>query len=159
MEREAFYPKLCELDEDTHIMQACLRTCQTLDSNELQAATQKLHETSDEWAAHLEDNIRRSRSPALSALAETQKNYYQAVKRITEQKRPAYFYGEVSTPVQEQSEARMLYAEYAIDFARQSIYHALFSALSAISLELLGQDVHRRQSAKAKALHQLSEEL
>lgn len=135
MEREVFYAKLCELDEDAHLMRICLRTCQTLDAKELQETMEKLQETGDEWTAHLEDNIRKSRSPALSALAQTQKTYYQEVKRITEQELPGYLHSEASTLIQDQSEAGMLYAECAIDFARQSIYHALFSALSAIRLE------------------------
>lgn len=135
MERDAFYAKLCELDEDAHLMRTCLHTCQTFDFKQLQDTLEKLRETSEVWTAHLEDNIHKSRSPALSALAQTQKTYYQEVKRITEQELPGYLHSEASTPIQDQSEAGMLYAECAIDFARQSIYHALFSALSAIRLE------------------------
>lgn len=135
MEREAFYAKLCELDEDVHLMRTCLHTCQILDIKELQDTLEKLRETSDAWTAHLENNIRKSRSPALSALARTQKTYYQEVTRITEQELPGYLHSEASTLIQDQSEAGMLYAECAIDFARQSIYHALFSVLSAIRLE------------------------
>lgn len=135
MEQNSFFAKLCELDQDDQLMHDCLTVCQSLNPQALHEEIAKIRRTYDDINFRLEDYVRHSRSPAISALANAQKTYYQTVKQLTEQELPVYLHSELSFPGDEQSEAGMLYAEYAIDFARQSIYHALLCVLSAIDME------------------------
>lgn len=129
MKHGAFFAKLRELEHDQQRIQACLQACQTQDTEQLHRELQKTKQTYDKTNRRLETYIKGSRCQAVSDLAEAQQTYYHTVKQLTEQQIPAYFHNPSSTPDEEQTETMLLYAEYAIDFARQSMYHALITAL------------------------------
>lgn len=132
MEPSPFFVKLFELEQDYQALQNCLQVCRSMNTEELHAEIAKIQYTCDEVNSRLENSIHSSRSPAVSELAQAQKSYYQTVKELREKKLPAYLHSECGD---DELEARMLYAEYAIDFARQSICHALIAALTAVDME------------------------
>lgn len=144
MEHNAFFAKLCELEQDYETLQGCLRACQTLSPSELEQVLGKVDKTYDELNARLESYVHSARSPAIAALAQAQQTYYLTVKRLSEGQLPAYLHNDTSTPEEDRTEAEMLYAEYAIDFARQSICHALRTVLTAIE----SQTNHPKEDAQ-----------
>ena len=80
--------------------------------------------------------MKGSRSPAVAALADAQLHYFETVKRILEQDLPDYLHCESSPAAEDNAEALALYAEYAIDYAAQSMRYALIAALKAIDLQI-----------------------
>lgn len=140
MERNTFFVKLCELEQDYQMIEACLHLCQSYRAEELHRALEEVKRACMAFHMHLEDDIRRGRSAAVSELAEAQETYYLRAKELTERELPSCLCGESGTPDEGRREARMLYAEYAVDFARQSIYHALLAVLSALESQSSGEE-------------------
>lgn len=58
------------------------------------------------------------------------------IKKFLEQDLPDYLHGESSSAAEDNAEALALYAEYAIDYAAQSMRYALIAALKAIDLQI-----------------------
>lgn len=133
--KNAFFAKLCELEQDDEMLRDCLAACQPLASTDLKRALKQVDERQQELNNLLESYICCGRSPAISALAQAQQTYYQTARQLTEDTLPSNLHSEASTPDQDQTEAQLLYAEYAIDFARQSICLALHAALTAVIVQ------------------------
>lgn len=132
MEHNAFFAKLCELEQDYETLQNCLQACQTLSPTDLDQVLGQVDKTYDQLNARLDSYVHSGRSPAIAALAQAQQTYYLTVKQLSQEQLPAYLHNDTSTPEEDRAEAEMLCAEYAIDFARQSIYHALHTVLTAV---------------------------
>lgn len=135
MEQSAFFVKLCELEEDYQAIRSGLQACQSLDCRALEDALEKVKYQYDHINLFLETCAKNGRSPAVAALSQAQEAYYQRAKQLLEQELPRCFDRTTHSAEEAQLETQMLYAEYAIDFARQSIYHALVSVLSALYAE------------------------
>ena len=58
------------------------------------------------------------------------------IKKFLEQDLPDYLHCESSSAAEDNAEALALYAEYAIDYAAQSMRYALIAALKAIDLQM-----------------------
>ena len=131
-----FAIKLYELEQQYGHMQSRLRLCQQADQPKIR---QELQRTEDEYRENellLQENVKGSRSPAVAALADAQLHYFETVKRILEQDLPDYLHCESSSAAEDNAEALALYAEYAIDYAAQSMRYALIVALKAIDLQI-----------------------
>ncbi|HJB16422.1 MAG TPA: hypothetical protein IAA05_10350 [Candidatus Blautia excrementipullorum] len=131
-----FAAKLYELEQQYGRMQSRLRLCQQEDHKKIR---QELQRASDEYRENellLKSNVESSRSPAVTALADAQLSYFKKAKKILEQELPDYLRGEAETPSSSLAEASALYAEYAIDFAVQSMKYALMSTLKAIDVQM-----------------------
>ena len=140
MGQNTFFVKLCELEQDYQKMEACLHLCRSCRAEVLHRALEEVRRASEAFHMHLEDDIRRGRSIAVAELAEAQEAYYLRVKELTERELPPSLSGESATPDEGRREAGMLYAEYAVDFARQSIYHALLAVLEALEVQNSGEE-------------------
>lgn len=149
MKRNVFFAKLCELSQDDRLLTQCLQRCQTQDPAELRAACRQARQAYDAANRRLENAVRNSRSPAVSALAEAQRAYYRRAEALAAQVLPGWLHSEASTCDEDRQEAQLLYAEYAIDFARQSLYYALCSALSAAENQLVRESDHDKQGGNA----------
>lgn len=64
-------------------------------------------------------------------LAQAQRTYDRTVQALLEETLPADLHSESTTPGEDRTEARMLCAEYAVDFARQAVRRAMLAVLSA----------------------------
>ena len=137
MKPGAFFPKLQELAQDYEKIQDFLNLNPPLDRNTLQSELQRLTKSCEDLNASMNDYICSGRSPAVSALTEIQKNYYLSVKNMAEKQLPLYIRSACNSPQEALEEARALYAEYAIDFARQSINYALLSVLAAMDPQII----------------------
>ena len=130
-----FLGKLCELETDEQTMRQCLKSCSHLNQKEIGHQLALLREQYAQSMSKLDSFIQNGRSPAIVALAEAQKEYYQKIQQITEDALPHYLHSETSTQKEDIREARMLYAEYSIDFARTTILQALIAVLDGMEMQ------------------------
>ena len=142
MTQGTFFAKLCELEQDYEMMHTCLGQCQSMDARALHEQLQRARQAYEASSQRLDDCLKRCHSPAMAALAQTQKNYYEAMEKLTRQELPAYFQSPLGD---NQSEACSLYAEYDIDFARQAICHAVISVLSAMEMETINTEAQKEE--------------
>ncbi len=135
-----FAVKLYELERQYGRMQSRLRLCQQDDHQKIRQELQRVMEEYQEDELLLLNNVENSRSPAVAALAGAQLDYSRRAEEILEQELPEYLQDEDGSAPEEgakhQAEAAALYAEYAIDFAVQSMRYALMTALKAMDMQM-----------------------
>ena len=135
-----FAVKLYELERQYGRMQSRLRLCQQDDHQKIRQELQRVMEEYQEDELLLLNNVENSRSPAVAALAGAQLDYSHRAEEILEQELPEYLRDEDGSAPEEgakhQAEAAALYAEYAIDFAVQSMRYALMTALKAMDMQM-----------------------
>ena len=135
-----FAVKLYELERQYGQMQSRLRLCQQDDHQKIRQELQRVMEEYQEDELLLLNNVENSRSPAVAALAGAQLDYSRRAEEILEQELPEYLRDEDGSAPEEgakhQAEAATLYAEYAIDFAVQSMRYALMTALKAMDMQM-----------------------
>ena len=135
-----FAVKLYELERQYGRMQSRLRLCQQDDHQKIRQELQRVMEEYQEDELLLLNNVENSRSPAVAALAGAQLDYSRRAEEILEQELPEYLQDEDGSAPEEgakhQAEAAALYAEYAIDFAVQSMRYALMTALKARDMQM-----------------------
>lgn len=130
-----FAYKLCELEEEYERLQSCIYLFQSKDEAQVQKELDQLRDEGREHQLLLDERIRASRSPAVAALAQAQLEFGRRVEQVLHEELPDEMRGRNQTSAEDQSEAMSLFAEYAIDFATQSMRYALIAALSAIALQ------------------------
>ena len=150
MNQSPFYAKIFELQQDDQLLQNCLELCHRTDPRALHQQMDAIRQEAEETTRRLQDDIRSSRSPAISRLAQAQRSYYLTVQSLIECTLPSDLHSEVSSPGEDQAEAITLCAEYALDFARQSIRHALYIALAAVDAQQ-NQDAHTPKQEEESA--------
>lgn len=135
-----FAVKLYELEREYGRMQSRLRLCQQDGHQKIRQELQRITEEYQEDELLLLNNVENSRSPAVAALADAQLDYSRRAEKILEQELPEYLRDEDGSAPEEgaehQAEAAALYAEYAIDFAVQSMRYALMTALKAMDMQM-----------------------
>lgn len=131
-----FAIKLYELERQYGRMQSRLQLCRGEDREKIR---RELHAIRDEFMENellLKKSVENSRSPAVAALSRAQGEYYRTVRELLERELPMQLHSEITQPSEGAAEAAALYAEYAIDFAVQSMRYALMAALTAMDLEM-----------------------
>ena len=140
VKRRMFAVKLYELEREYGRMQSRLRLCQQDGHQKIRQELQRITEEYQEDELLLLNNVENSRSPAVAALADAQLDYSRRAEKILEQELPEYLRDEDGSAPEEgaehQAEAAALYAEYAIDFAVQSMRYALMTALKAMDMQM-----------------------
>lgn len=131
MEQSPFLVKICQLEQDYQTLENCLRACRNLEEEDLALQLRQVWRAYSQADSHLEEAIRSSRSPAICKLAQAQRTYDRTVEALMEETLPADLHSEATTPGEDRTEARMLCAEYAVDFARQAVRRAMLVVLSA----------------------------
>lgn len=140
-----FAVKLYELEQQYGRMQSRLQLCQQDDHQKIRRELQRATEEYQEDELLLKKNVENSRSPAVAALAEAQLEYSRRVKEIYDRELPEYFQEEAGTDQENQAEATALYAEYAIDFAVQSMRYALMTTLKAMDAQMDTEEVSENE--------------
>lgn len=127
--------KLYELEKAYGQMQSRLRLCQEAEPDKLQRELQELKDEYEEKNYLLEQNAENSRSPAVAALSKRQVEFFKNAENIMKDDIPKFLRSETSDDTETDAEAYALYAEYAIDFAVQSMRYALIAAMKAIDAQ------------------------
>ena len=135
MKQSPFYAKLCELEQDNQNIQRCLHVSCSWSREELESELQRMEQDYEQNQLRLEEDIRDAHSPAVLKLARAQHTYALTIQKLMAETLPKDLHSESSTLQEDRSEAQRLYAEYAIDFARQAIRHALIAALYAMDTQ------------------------
>ena len=138
--QEIFSAKLSELEEEYVRLQNRIRLFQEKDERQILEELGRLQKEGRQRQRLLNDRIRSSRSPSAASLARAQLDYEKQAEKILTDKLPNEMRGTNQTWAQDQAEAMSLYAEYAIDFAVQSMRYALVAALKAIDLQMSAEE-------------------
>lgn len=139
-----FAVKLCDLEKTYGRLQSRLHLFQGKDLEQIRLERERLQDEYCENTLLLDETARSSRSPIMARLAELQRDYCQgteALLRLAEDSGSA-----VSLPSQDYAEMMTLYAEFAIDFATQSMRYALIAALRAMELQMQA-DKNKKEGA------------
>ena len=131
-----FAIKLYELEQRYAEMLSRLRICQQEDHQKLLEELQRVKDDYKSKELMLKNNIENSRSKAVAELSDAQFDYFKKAENVLRQKMPEYLHGEKRSRTEDEAEAAALYAEYAVDFAVQSMRYALISAMTAIDLQM-----------------------
>ena len=135
LEYAIFAVKLCELEREYGRLQSRIRLCRDKNGLRLQRELEELQEEYRGQKLLLEESVKASRSASAASLAAAQLEYSQRVERILRHELPEEMKGRTQSARTDQAEAMSLYAEYAIDFATQSMRQAMIAALSAMLLQ------------------------
>ena len=130
-----FAVKLCELEQEYGRLQSRIHLFEGKDAAQAQQEILRLQDEYREHKLLLDEQIRSSRSSAVSSLSKAQLEYDQRVEQILNEELPNEMRGRNQSCAEDQAEVMTLYAEYAIDFATQSMRQALAAALSAVVLQ------------------------
>lgn len=140
LQEGVFAVKLYELEQQYGKLQSRLRLCMKDDHSKIQQELQKALDEYRENIILLQENVKGCRSPAVTAMAEVQLDYFRHAHEILEKELSKYLDNESSTTQENKTEATALYAEYAIDFAIQSMKYALIAALRAIDEQMNAEE-------------------
>lgn len=135
LSQEIFAIKLYELEQQYGKLQNRIRACGRENRAELEEELEKASEEYRGNMALLQKSAEQSRSPAVAALAQAQWEYSRKVEKLLEESEK-YFHSETGNTQENRAEAATLYAEYAIDFATQSMKYAVMAALLAIDQQM-----------------------
>lgn len=146
-----FAIKLYELERQYGTLQSRLRLCQQENHDKIRQELQKAIDEYKENELLLQSNVESSRSQAVAALAGAQLEYFRTARKMLESTLPNYMHCESSSSMEDQTEATALYAEYAIDYAVQSMRYALIAALKSIDLQMSAEEQkEKKQDEKTK---------
>ena len=121
-----FSAKLREMEREYGTMQRELRRLEAGRENSPREL-ERIWREYEERLARLERTARTCRSPAMARMADLQREYERKMEQILQERL-------TGAGAEGQAEAA-LYAEYAMDFAVQTMRYALMAALSAAQLE------------------------
>lgn len=140
LNQELFAIKLYEMEQQYAKIQSRIQICGQEDQQKVRMELQKAVDEYREHAEILRKNVEESRSRAVTELARTQLEYSQAMEKLFDGSLEQYFQSEDGSRLENQVEATTLYAEYAMDYAMQTMRHALIAALTAMDLQLTAEE-------------------
>ena len=143
-----FAVKLCELEQEYGRLQSRVHLFEGKDAAQAQQEILRLQDECREHKLLLDERIRSSRSSAVSSLSKAQLEYGQRVEQILNAELPNEMRGRNQSCAEDQAEVMTLYAEYAIDFATQSMRQALAAALSAVVLQQRAEQEAKKYAEK-----------
>lgn len=123
--------KIQELNQQYSQMQNHILLCQTGNQDEIQKEIKKIEEECKENDRLLRNRVDKSRSKIVSNLAAAQLDYSNKIEDI------------LSDDSLCCEESAALFAEYALDFATQTMRYALLAALNAVNLQMEGEKKNR----------------
>lgn len=131
-----FTAKLQELAQEYGRLQNRILLLQGTHSEQIRQEREQLEAECRQHVLLLDETVRSCRCPAMARLAQLQRDYGQQTETLLQtgiiQQNP----DGVPIRYQDDAETMALYAEFAIDFATQSMRHALMAALRAAELEI-----------------------
>ena len=123
--------KLYELEEQYGKLQCRVRVCEEGGRDKIHSELQKAEDEFEENTLLLKEKVKSCRSGAVAKLSQAQLDYRQKIEEMKKQL-VKDLHSDDSSPEEDEKEAGMLYAEFAMDFATLSVQQALISALRAL---------------------------
>lgn len=132
MDNSVFAVKLYEMGEQYGKLQCRIRVCEENDRDRIHKMFQKAADEYKENTLLMEEKVHNSRSKAVAKLAEAQLDYRKKTEELMKGPVMEALHSQESSPEQDEEEADMLYAEFAMDFATLAVQQAMLSVLSAL---------------------------
>ena len=140
IDKSVFAYKLYEMEEQYGKLQCRIRICEQGDRQRIHSELEKAEDEYKENTLLLEKKARDCRSPAVTRLTQAQLDYRRKIGDTMKKQVMKDLHSEESTPEQDEREADMLYAEFAMDFATLAMQQALISALTALDRQESAED-------------------
>ena len=131
IDESVFAFKLYELEEQYGKLQCRVRVCEEGGRDKIHSELQKAEDEFEENTLLLKEKVKSCRSGAVAKLSQAQLDYRQKIEEMKKQL-VKDLHSDDSSPEEDEKEAGMLYAEFAMDFATLSVQQALISALRAL---------------------------
>ena len=143
MEQGIFSVKLYEMEQQYGKLQSRIQLCQSRDHDRISEEIRQMEDEEAESRLLLKKRMMGSGFPAAARLAQAQLTYEETVREILCEAEEGKFSREHRKPGD--PEAAILYAEYAADFATQSMNYALLAALKAVERQLSYEEKGREK--------------
>lgn len=132
MDNSIFAVKLYEMGEQYGKLQCRIRVCEENSGSRIHETLQKAVEEYKENTLLLEKRARTCRSRAVAKLTEAQLEYRKKTEELMKGTVREALHTEQADPEQDEEEADMLYAEFAMDFASLAVQQAMISVMTAL---------------------------
>ena len=143
-----FAVKLYEMEEQYGKLQCRIRLCEQGGSGKIHSELKKAEEEYKENTMLLEEKARSSRSLAVQRLIRAQLDYRQKTEDLMKDDIIKDIHSEDSSPEEDKTEADLLYAEFAMDFAMLAMQQALISALAALDRQEIEGNIENTKEEK-----------
>lgn len=145
MDNSIFAVKLYEMGEQYGKLQCRIRVCEENNRKRIHETLQKAVDEYKENTFLLEQKVKNCRSRAVAKLAEAQLDYRKKTEELMKGPVMEALHSQESSPEQDEEEADMLYAEFAMDFATLAVQQAMLSVLSALDRK---NDIEKSKGGK-----------
>lgn len=132
IDESVFAVKLYEMEEQYGKLQCRIRICEEGGREKIHSELKKAREEYKENTLLLEEKARTCRSGAVTRLVQAQLDYRHKMGDGMKKQLIKDIHSQDSSPREDEKEADMLYAEFAMDFATLAMQQALISALTAL---------------------------
>lgn len=143
-----FAVKLYEMEEQYGKLQCRIRLCEQGGSGKIHSELKKAEEEYKENTMLLEEKARSSRSLAVQRLIRAQLDYRQKTEDLMKDDIIKDIHSEDNSPEEDKTEADLLYAEFAMDFATLAMQQALISALAALDRQGIADNTVKDKEEK-----------
>ncbi len=134
LQQGIFAVKLCELEGEYGRLQSRIWACQEKDSNQMRALLEEIRSECEEQDLLMEQRIKGSCMKSVSELAKANLDYRHRIEDLLHAVLEQEMRGKNATETEDRAEASTLFAEFAIDFATQSMRYALRASIQALEL-------------------------
>ena len=143
-----FAVKLYEMEEQYGKLQCRIRLCEQGGSGKIHSELKKAEEEYKENTMLLEEKARSSRSLAVQRLIRAQLDYRQKTADLMKDDIIKDMHSEDNSLDEDKTEADLLYAEFAMDFATLAMQQALISALAALDRQGIADNTVKDKEEK-----------
>ena len=143
-----FAVKLYEMEEQYGKLQCRIRICEQGGSDKIHSELKKAEEEYKENTMLLEEKARSSRSLAVQRLIRAQLDYRQKTADLMKDDIIKDMHSEDNSLDEDKTEADLLYAEFAMDFATLAMQQALISALAALDRQEIEGNIENTKEEK-----------
>ena len=143
-----FAVKLYEMEEQYGKLQCRIRLCEQGGSGKIHSELKKAEEEYKENTMLLEEKARSSRSLAVQRLIRAQLDYRQKTEDLMKDDIIKDIHSEDNSLDEDKTEADLLYAEFAMDFATLAMQQALISALAALDRQEIEGNIENTKEEK-----------
>lgn len=144
-----FAVKLYEMEEQYGRLQCRIRICEQGGSDKIRTELKKAKDEYRENTLLLEERAGNCRSQAVAKLMKAQLEYRKRTGDLMEQLSKDIHW-EDSSPEEDEDEADLLYAEFAMDFATLAAQQALIAALTALDRQKRGEDTEKKKEEETE---------
>ncbi|HIX63976.1 MAG TPA: hypothetical protein H9852_06070 [Candidatus Mediterraneibacter colneyensis] len=132
IDESVFACKLYEMEEQYGKLQCRIRVCEEGGKEKIHSELEKAEAEYEENTLLLEEKAKSCRSQVVSRLTQAQLDYRHKMGGAMRKKIVSDLHSEDSAPEDDEREADMLYAEFAMDFATLAMQQALICVLAAL---------------------------